>query len=424
MINFSLKTLKNGIRLITCPMDSTEATTIQIMVGTGARFDSLDKSGISHFLEHMFFNGSKNYPTFSEVTHEFDSIGAGYNASTSYEAIRFYLQTCSVDFKRGYNVLKDCFQNPLFKEEFLEKEKGIILEEIKMYKDMPQAWTGILNQQQVFSGHPLGADLGGDETTVRSITRDDLVSNWNEHYSPEQMIIALCGRFDQKTVEMIEKDFENIPPKTAKKFLPFDPDHFEPSTKQEVRPIDQANFIISFPAFKKPDDRRFALNVMDIILGASPSSRLYTEIREKRGLAYDVGSGINSYFDTGSYYIYGGVKADQVEEVYKIILEEIKKITEEGVSTEELERAKGNLRGTITRSLESSFSIADYLCSSLYWHKKILPPDEILNRYNAVTAEQVQEVAKEIFDPKKAIITVVGPKEYNIAKNQELRAKN
>ncbi len=413
MINFQTKTLKNGIRLITAPLDSTEATTIQILVGTGARFDPMDKSGISHFLEHMFFNGSKEYETFAEVTQEFDAIGAGYNASTSYEAIRFYLQTCSMDFKRGYNVLRDCFQNPTFKEEFLEKEKGIILEEIKMYKDMPQAWVGILNQQLVYPNHPLGNDLGGTQETVSSITREDLMQNWQAHYAPDQMIIALCGNLEDKSIiEMVEKDFEQIPPKPPKDFTPFEAGSFASAIKQEVRSIDQANFVVSFPSFKKADKRRFALNIMDIIYGGSPSSRLYNEIREKRGLAYDVGSGINSYFDTGNYYVYGGVKADQMEEVYRITLSEAEKLKEKGITKEELERAKGNLRGTITRSLESSFSIADYLCSSLYWHKEILHPDELLSKYDAVTAEEVQEIAKEIFDPKKAVLTIVGPKEY------------
>ena len=415
MINYQIKILKNGIRLITAPVASTEATTIQILVGTGARFDPLEKSGMSHFLEHMFFKGSKNYPGFTDIMGVFDSIGAGFNASTSYEAIRFYIQTCSTDFRKGYDVLKDIFKNPLFNEEYMELERGVILEEIKMYRDMPQAWVGVLNQQQSFPNHPLGADLGGDEKTVANISREDLMNNWKAHYSPEQMIIALVGDLSDKSlVEMIEKDFEDIPQIASKEFTPFDQKFFAPSTQQEVRVVDQANFAISFPAIKKPDERRFALNVMDIILGASPSSRLYTEIREKRGLAYDVGSGSNTYFDTGTYYIYGGVKADQMEEVYKLIQVELEKLKTEGVTDDELERAKGNLRGNITRTLESSYSIADYLCSSLYWHKKILEPSEIIDNYDAVTKDDIKKLANEIFDLDKAIVTVIGPKEYKI----------
>lgn len=415
MLNYKIKTLKNGIRFITAPLPSTEATTIQIMVGTGARFDPLDKSGISHFLEHMFFKGSAKYPGFDKVTTVFDSIGAGYNASTSYEGIRFYIQTCSTDFKKGYDVLKDIFKNPLFDEEYMELERGVILEEIKMYKDMPQAWVGILNQEQSFPNHPLGADLGGDDKTVRNITREDLVNNWKAHYSPEQMIISLVGDLSDKSlIKMIEHDFEDIPKIPAKEFAPFDNKSFLPSIKQEVRKIDQANFIVSYPAIKKPDERRYAINLMDVILGGSPSSRLYSEIREKRGLAYDVGSGTNAFFDTGTYYIYGGVKADQMEEVYKLINIEVEKLKKDGVTDDELERAKGNLRGTITRTLESSYSIADYLCSSLYWYKEIIEPSEVLDRYEAITKEEIKTLANEIFDPKKAIVSVVGPKEYNL----------
>jgi len=371
---------------------------------------------MSHFLEHMFFKGSEKYPGFDKVTTVFDSIGAGYNASTSYEAIRFYIQTCSSDFKKGYDVLKDIFKNPLFNEDYMELERGVILEEIKMYKDMPQAWVGILNQQQSFPNHPLGADLGGDDQTVRNITRDDLMDNWKAHYSPEQMIIALVGDLsDESIIEMVERDFENIPKIENKQFAPFDKNKFAPSIKQEVRKVDQANFVVSFPAIKKADPRRFALNILDIILGASPSSRLYTQIRERRGLAYDVGSGLNAYFDTGTYYIYGGVMADKQEEVYSLILEELEKLKKDGVTDDELERAKGNLRGTITRTLESSYAIADYLCSSLYWYKEILEPAEILNRYEAVAKEDIQALASEIFDPQKAIVSVVGPKEYDLS---------
>jgi predicted Zn-dependent peptidase len=415
MLNFQIKTLKNGVRLITCPLESTEATTLQILVGTGGRFDPLNQSGISHFLEHMFFKGSQNYPSFTEVMGVFDSIGAGFNASTSYEAIRFYIQTAAEDFKKGYDVLQDIFKNATFNEDYMELERGVILEELKMYRDMPQAWVSILNQQQSFPNHPLGADLIGTEETVSKITRDELVRNWKAHYSPQQMIIALVGNLkDCSLVETIEKDFENIPQIASKKFVSFDHNNFKPSVRQEVRKIDQANFVVSFPSIKKPDERRFALSVMDVIFGASPSSRLYTEIREKRGLAYDVGSGSSLYFDTGTYSIYGGVKADQMVSVYKLIQSEIAKLKKDGITDAELERAKGNLRGNITRSLESSFALAEYLSSSLYYHKKILSPHEILDKYDAVTKEDVVSLANEILNPDQEIITIIGPGKYRI----------
>jgi predicted Zn-dependent peptidase len=408
-------TLKNGLRLITAPLESTEATTIQILVGTGARFDPLPKSGISHLLEHMFCKGSKNYPTFADVTREYDSIGAGFNASTSYEAIRFYIQTCSKDFKKGYAVLKDIFTNPLFNAEYLELERGVILEEIKMYKDIPQAWVGVLNQQQTFPGSPLGADLGGNEQTVRNISRDDLIKTWKEHYSPETMIIALAGNLEDKSIiDQVEQDFGVIPHIPVKKFEDFDPKNFKPSIRQEVRPIDQANFAISYPSISKKDERRFAQTIFDIIFGASASSRLYSEIREKRGLAYDVGSGANSYFDTGAYYIYGGVKEDKMEEVYKLINSEIEKIKKEGVSEDELQRAKGNFRGTITRSLESSSQIADYLTGSLYWQGEIIDIEELITRHEQVTNQEIVDLAKETFQENRAIVSVVAPKEYKL----------
>jgi predicted Zn-dependent peptidase len=415
MINFQIKTLKNGIRLITAPLESTEATTIQILVGSGGRFDPLAKSGISHFLEHMFFKGSKKYPSFAEVTKAFDGIGAGYNASTSYEAIRFHVQACSKDFRKGYEVLQDIFTNPVFNEDYIELERGVILEEIKMYKDMPQAWVGILNQAQTFPDHPLGADLGGDEETVSKITKEDLISNWKEHYSPETMIIALSGNLkDQSIIKQVEEDFETIPHIPIKKFEEFDQNKFKPSLKQEVRTIDQANFVISYPSIGKRDERRYAQTIMDIILGASPSSRLYSEIREKRGLAYDVGSGANSYFDTGAYYIYGGVKQDKMEEVYKLILDEIDKIKTKGVTEEELNLAKGNFRGTITRSLEGSYQIANYLTGSLYWQGEIIDLEDLIKRHEKVTNQEIIDLARETFQEGKEIVSIVAPKEYKL----------
>lgn len=416
MINFKIHTLKNGIRVVTAPMSSTEATAIQIQVGIGTRFETKEKNGISHFLEHVFFKGSKKYPSFFEITSLLDSLGAGYNASTSYEATKFYIHSSSKDFKKGYDVLVDLFKNPLFPEKELARERGVIVEELKMYLDMPQARASMMNQTQTFPSHPLGFDIGGTISSVQKINRQDILNYFSEHYSPENIIISVAGNpKGSDWLEMIKRDFENLPTSPIKPYEPFRENQFKPSVDQKVKDVDQANFFLSFPAIKKPDQRRFAFNLMDVIFGSGASSRLNIELREKRGLGYDIGSGINAFLDCGSFYIYGGVKKQNLEKTIDLATKEALKFASEGPSDEELKRAKGNIRGSIARSMESSPSIADYLSSSLYWHEEILPINEIISRYEAVTKEEIQKLAGEIFVKEKAIISVVGPREYKLS---------
>ena len=402
------------MRVVTAPMNSTEATAIQILVGIGTRFETKDKNGISHFLEHMFFKGSKKYPSFFEITSLFESLGAAYNASTGYEATKFYIQTSSKDFKKGYDVLVDLFKNPLFPKGELEVERGVILEELKMYLDIPQTLCSIMNQAQTFPSHPLGYDIGGDITSVNNINRQDIIDYFAEHYSPENIIISLAGKNAENYLEQIKSDFEKLKKSPIKPYKPFKTDQFKPSAEQKTKDVDQANFFLSFPAISKLDRRRFAINVLNFILGGGASSRLFVELREKRGLGYDIGSGTNSYFDVGSFYIYGGVKKDNLEETLDLAKKEALKFTQEGPTDEELFRAKGNVRGTIVRQMESSASIADYLTSSLYWHKKILTIDEVIKNYELVTKDEIRSLAQEIFDPKRAIISIVGPKNYEL----------
>lgn len=416
MINFKTHTLENGIRVVTAPMSSTEATAIQIQVGIGTRFETKEKNGISHFLEHVFFKGSKKYQSFFEITSLLDSLGAGYNASTSYEATKFYIQTSSKDFKKGYDVLVDLFKNPLFPEKELARERGVIVEELKMYLDMPQARAAMMNQAQTFPSHPLGFDIGGTISSVQKINRQDIVNYFKEHYSPENIIISVAGNpKGSDWLEMIKRDFENLPTSPIKPYEPFGENQFQPSVDQKVKDVDQANFFLSFPAIKKPDQRRFAFNLMDVIFGSGASSRLNIELREKRGLGYDIGSGINAFLDCGSFYIYGGVKKENLQKTIDLAQKEALKFAEEGPTDEELKRAKGNIRGQITRQMESSSAIADYLTSSLYTYGEILTIHEMLERYEQVTREDVRKLAKEIFDLKKAVISIVGPKEYKLS---------
>ncbi len=416
MINFQTYTLENGVRVILAPSQTTEATAIQILVGIGARFETKDKSGISHFLEHMFFKGSTKYPSFFEITSLLESLGAGWNASTGYEATKFYIHTSSKDFQKGYDVLVDLFKNPLFPEQEIDRERSVIMEEIKMYLDIPQARAAIMNQAQTFPDHPLGFDIGGTLESVRNIQRQDIVDYFSEHYSPENIIISVAGNpKDNNWLEMIKRDFGGLKKAPIKPYEPFDKKKFSPSAKQQVKDVDQANFFIAFPAIAKPDKRRYVLNLMDIIFGSGASSRLYIELREKRGLGYDIGSGINAYLDSGSFYVYGGVKKQNLEKTLDLVIQEAKKFVKEGPTDDELIRAKGNIRGTITRQMENSPAIADYLAGSLYYQGKILKIEETVALYEAVTKEEIQALAKDIFDPQKAIISVVGPRKYNLS---------
>lgn len=420
MIKYNLTTLPNKIKFIYAPLTTSEAVTTFILVGTGGRFEKSQQSGISHFLEHLFFKGSKNRPSAFEISKELDGIGANYNAFTGEEYTGFYVQSSAQDFDRSFDVLTDMFLNPLFTSDEIEREKGVIMQELNMYRDMPQLYVQILNQNQIFKNHPLGYDLIGNQETISAIGQKEIIDYRAKHYTNSNTTVVVCGKENDKYNEKIFNTFGHLEDSPAPKFNEFSSEKVEDKLIQEIRKVDQTHLVLSYLGIAKTDKRKYTLTVLNTILGGGMSSRLFTQIRERRGLAYYVRSSVSAFHDTGAISLIAGVKTDKVSETIKVMLQEVADLATKGPSAEELERAKGNLRGSLLLGLEDSFEIASFLADELLYQGKIREIEEIIKAINSVTQEEIVDLAKFIFQKEKMGLAIVGPKDYNDILKEQL----
>jgi len=415
MIKHEIKTLKNGLRLITSENNQTEAVTILILVGAGGRFERKDQIGMTHFLEHMFFKGSKNYPTAFDISRELDSIGSHYNAHPMEESTVYYVQSSVKDFKKAFSVVTDMYLNPVFDEQEFEPEKNVIIAEINMHRDIPQSHVQSMNQEQMYGDHPLGYNLGGTVETISKMTKEDTINFRKALYTPENTIIAIAGNPTGADWEKeVEELFSNLE-KSEK--IAAEPYKSQPVSKkfvQEVRKIDQTHLALSYFALSKDDPRKYAMMILNSILGGGASSRLFMEIREKRGLAYYVSSGVATFADSGLMTFVAGIEPSKVKIALEVLQHVLKDITENGPTEEELARAKGNIRGTIALSLENSSEIASFLAEDLLAFSRIRSIDEIIESVEQVSTDEVQSLAKEIFKNEKMGLSIIGPKEYDL----------
>lgn len=414
MIKFSQKTFPNGLRLITAPLTTSEAVTILILVGVGGRFEKKDQLGISHFLEHLFFKGTKKRPSAYKLAKELDGLGAHYNAFTGEECTGFYIQSDAHDFDKSFDLISDLFLNPIFPEAEIEKEKGVILEEANMRRDVPQLHVQILAQKQMFPHSPLGEDLIGTPETVKKITRADIINYFKNGYCPAQTIIVIAGNPKKYNWE---KEVEKVFTSGGGRKLEFEKVSQEQVEKEviyEERKVDQTHLVLSALTFPKTDSRRYALSILSTILGGGMSSRLFSEIREKRALAYYVKSDLDAYFDTGLIAFSAGVKSDRLQDVIKIITEQIEDLKKNGPKADELRRAKQNIRGHLALALEDSFEIASYLAEQIYYENKVRQPEEIIKNLERVSAAEVRKVAQDVFQKNRMGITVIGPKKQDL----------
>lgn len=409
MIKYKQKTLENGIRLITCPIKSTEAVAILVLVGVGGRFEPKDKVGISHFLEHLFFKGSKKYPSSYDLSCALDSLGANYNAYTSEEETGFYIQSSANDFEKSLDILSDMYLNPLFPENEVAKERGVILEEAKMRRDIPQLHVQVLSQKQMFPDSPLGEDLVGDPETLQSISRNDLAGYFDKNYNGTATIVAICGNPKKFNWEKAVEQRFGTKPKGIK---PESQIFAESSVKEQVvfepKKVEQTHLILSTRLFPKSDQRRYKALVLKTILGSGMSSRLFNEIREKRSLAYYIKSDIDWYQDTGLLTISAGVNSSKTEEAIKVIMSELKKIGSSKPKAQELERAKRQLRGNIALSLEGSLEIASYLAEETKYEEKIRQPEDIIKEIDKITPQDIKKIAQDIFISDKMGVALIG----------------
>lgn len=410
MLNYELKKFDNGLRLITCPIDGTKAVTVLFLFGVGSRFEAEKLSGLSHFLEHMYFKGTNKRPTTLDISKELDGVGAGFNAYTGEELTGFFVRVSTEHFPLGLDILDDMLFNSKFDATEIEKEKGVIIEEINMYNDDPRSKVEDVAKNLVYPEQPLGRSIAGVRETVSAFTREDFVKYRDQFYEPSNMVIAVAGGGDRgEWLQKIEQRFGKLEKQTIPDFEPAHEEQIAPAVSLFKKETDQAHFILAFRAFKRSDERRPSYNILTNLMGQMMSSRLFIEVREKRGLCYYIGADKAEYHDTGTWYVSAGVDITRTEEAVKVILAEIEKLKTEPVTDEELTRAKENFKGHMFLSLEESMNVASLLAEQELLLQEMKDPEVLAKEIDQVTKEDIQKIAQELFIPKNLNLAMVSP---------------
>lgn len=409
-MKYKKTTLKNGLRIITVPMVGTQTATVTIMIGVGSRYENEKEAGLSHFIEHMFFKGTKKRPTTLDISAELDSIGGEFNAFTAKDKTMYYAKIDSKHINRALDVVADMYLNSKLEEAEIEKEKGTIIQELNMYEDMPMRSIGDLFEKILYSGNPLGLEIVGNKKSLYAMKRADFIQYMERFYKANDTVISVAGKFNEKEIiKKIKGYFESMGAGEKPKLIPVDDRQKKPKAETKFKKTDQTHFVLGVRAYDFNHKDRFALGLLSVILGGNMSSRLFIEVREKRGLAYYVRTNVEAFKDAGYIATQAGVEHKNFELAVKTILDEYRKIARQKVSEQELKRAKDFIRGKTVMSLEESDEVAMFFVDQETSKRKILTPKEIFALIDKVTVSDILRVAKDVFQNKKLNLAVIGP---------------
>ena len=382
------------------------------MVRAGSRYETRDINGIAHFLEHMFFKGGERYPTPRSVAEAVDSVGGYFNAFTGEEYVGYYISVAKEKIELAFDVLSDMLLNAKFESESLNRERGVILEEYNMYEDTPVALIHSLFTQLLFGDQPLGRPIIGQKSVINSVRREDFVTYRDRYYTASNIVVSVAGNTTLADVKKLTKKY--LPFKKAGKKnmpLPYSTAEAKPGKKIKIvnKKTKQAHFQLGVPLFGAQHPDRYVSMVLSVILGGGMSSRLFTSIRERQGLAYYVRASANHYTDTGYFVVSAGVTISKTSLAVKTVLDEFKEISAELVTQKELKKAKENMIGNMVLNLESSDAVATGAASMELLFDETETIAEIKQKIRAVTAKQVQALAQRIFKDNKLALVVIGP---------------
>lgn len=409
-----VKKLKNGIPVLLAPQKGAVSMTLEVFVHVGSRYETKEQNGASHFIEHMMFKGTKRRPNTLAISQILDQYGAEYNAFTSKEMTAYYIKMDAEKTELAIDLLNDMLFHSKYEPAEMDRERGVIVEEINMYEDNPQSQMGNALEEALFPESSLGWNIAGPREVIRGISREALVAYRDAYYVPSRITIALAGRIMPSALASLEKTFgKRVEPKTPQdvSFTPF----VAPETKESLslafhpKKIEQVQFGMAFHGFPVGSEESPAVGLLSVILGGTMSSRLFTEVRERRGLCYSIQCAHQSYQDTGIFDIAAGLEKNCLTEATKVIWKELDKLTKTPVSSQELRRAKDHLRGKLALAFEDSANQADWYGKQWVFQGKLATPEERLKKIEAVTPKQVQAVAKRLFSSGKWSASVVGP---------------
>lgn len=413
--------LKNGITLITVPIASTKAATVLAMFPVGSRYETREISGAAHFVEHMLFKGTARRPTAEHISRALDGVGADYNAFTFKDYTGYYVKAAADKQTVAFDLLSDMMYNSVFDQSEVAKEKGAVIEEMKMYEDNPSMAVDQLADKIVFGDTPLGWDIVGTRETIRGLSRDALWQFYRHHYSPLNMVLVVAGNVKPAAVKKYAGQYFGgaaAPAGAAK--LEYYKTRYQkhrwpaavPALEQRVavaeRTVDQAQVIINFPGLADNDRERYALSVLLNVLGGGMSSRLFVEVREKRGLAYSVKSGSTSYRDVGVWSIQAGLDSERLAEALGVIRKVVEDAGRHGITAEELANTKNYVTGRMVLSLEDSSSQAEWYAKEFLFSRAPLTPAQAVKKIRAVTRAEVNRLARRLLRWDRLHLALIG----------------
>ncbi len=408
-MDFKTTKIENGIRVVTVGMPGVESVSAGIWTGVGSRFENEENSGISHFLEHMLFKGTKKR-TARDIVCSIEGRGGYLNAFTQEENTCYYFRVAADGLKGAYAVLSDMVTASSFPAKEVAREQGVIVEEIMMYRDQPSHVVYEMMTDAMWHGHPVGMPVAGTPESVRGTKRSDLVRFYKNHYEPSSIVASFAGKVDHdKCVELVRKNLGRM--------KPGHPDSARPvraKTRQKLvalkdSSIEQAHMAMGFRIFGRKDPRKYALRVLNVVLGENMSSRLFFSVREKHGLAYSINSSVQMMQDTGALVITGGFDKVRIVKALDVTLKELVKLKSKCVPKAELKRAKDYVTGQIKLGMESTSSRMIWGGEQLLATNKIVAPDEVMKSINEVTADDVRDLAEYVLDSDRMSLAGISP---------------
>lgn len=404
------KIYKNGLRVITIPMKDNPTVTVLVLVGTGSDYEPKEINGISHFLEHMCFKGTEKRPSAKVISHELDALGCQYNAFTGSEYTGYYAKGDAKNFRQIFDIISDIYQNSTFPKEELEKEKGVIIEEINMYEDMPQSHVEDLWSEVLYKDQPAGRSTLGTKENIKRMIRDNFINYRNKYYTASNTVIIVSGNVSSFDVyKEVNKKFNSI--KIAQ--VPNKPKTKISQTKREVlvkyKETDQTHFILGVRAFDLFDKRNIKVSMLASVLGAGMSSRLFQKLREEMGVAYYVRAYNNPSLDHGSFQIAAGVSNDRVGEVIKEIIKECNDLKTNKISEQELDKVKSLLIGNMKMSLEATDDIANFYGGQEVLKKEIKTLENKIKEIKSVNVNDIKKMANILFKTNTLNLALIGP---------------
>ncbi len=402
-------TLANGLRIVTAAMPHTRSATVSMYVGAGSRYESDEEAGLSHFLEHMLFKGASRRPTARDISEAIERAGGGHNAATDRELTVYYAKVPDIVADEAIDILADMVRAPVMDPVELEKERMVILEELAMVEDNPPELAGILIDEVMWPGQPIGRNIGGSPQTVRTLPIEAVNAYMQAQYQPSNMVLAVAGNIEhERVVATVERWLGDMPDRPAGPWHPAVARNGSPRLAVKQKPTEQAHICIAYPSVSLMDPDRFAVDLLSAVLGEGMSSRLFLQLREEMALVYDVHSYPSEFRDTGAFTVYAGCDPTNARQAAEAIFGEIEGLLRE-LPDEEFAKGKQMAKGRMLLRMEDTRSVAGWIGAQLLLLDRVETVEEVTARVEAVTLDDVRRVGRELFRQDVVTIAAVGP---------------